>query len=235
MVTGTRPFARSRTSADVRTPPELTSPRSARRGQVQAACSVATRRPSRSRARYRESRGNRAGSRSRRSRGPHRRRAGSIPSSARPRSDIRAPISSAVPGTSTNSRIHDSRTFISTVGRPNCSEEAQVVFVEQANVIDVPLEDGDAFEAHAKREARHAVGVVADVLEHRRVHHAAAENLDPARALADGTSSALAADAADVHLGARLRIREEAGAEADVLTLAEERPGHREERALEIG
>src|SRR5918996_464083 len=67
------------------------------------------------------------------------------------------------------------------------------------------------------------------------MHHAAAKNLDPTGSLADRAAGTLASDAADIDLGARLGVRKEARAEADLLALTEQRLRHREQRALEMG
>ena len=64
-------------------------------------------------------------------------------------------------------------------------QEAQVVFVEQPDVLDTPLEQGHSFDAHAERKTGVSLRVVADRLEHGRVDHPAAENLEPAATLAD--------------------------------------------------
>ena len=78
-------------------------------------------------------------------------------------------------------------------------------------------------------------GVVADRLEHRGVHHAAAEDLDPAGLLAHRAAGAVALPAADVDFGARLGVREEARAEPQPRPLAEHLAREREQRALQIG
>ena len=72
-------------------------------------------------------------------------------------------------------------------------EEAQVVLVEQADVVDAVLQHRDALDAHAEREAGDLLRVVADRFEDRRMHHAAAEDLEPAGLLADAAARAAAA------------------------------------------
>src|SRR6476620_9162105 len=66
---------------------------------------------------------------------------------------------------------------------------------------------------------------------HVRIHHSRAEDLDPADALAERISRAVrelarppAAKAGDVHLDARLREREEPGAEPRLALGPEDRP-----------
>src|SRR5262249_43023031 len=68
-------------------------------------------------------------------------------------------------------------------------QEAQVVLVEQPDVLDAPFEERDALDAHAEGEAGVALRVVADGFEQRRMDHAAAEDLDPAGPLTHGTSA----------------------------------------------
>src|SRR2546426_475683 len=87
-------------------------------------------------------------------------------------------------------------------------QEAQIVLVEQADVVDSVFQHGDALDPEPEREPGVALGVVADLLEHRGVHHPRAAHLDEARALAAAAAVAAAEDAGDVVLGARLDERE---------------------------
>src|SRR5207253_9757559 len=78
-------------------------------------------------------------------------------------------------------------------------EEAQIVGVEEADILDAVLDHGDPLDAHAPGETRQARRVVAHPLEHARVDHAGTENLEPARAVADraarvGSVTAIARD-----------------------------------------
>ena len=71
-------------------------------------------------------------------------------------------------------------------------QEPQVVVVEQPQVGDAVLEEGDPLDAHPEREALDPLGVVAvrsHVAEHVRVDHPGAEDLDPAGALAKAGSA----------------------------------------------
>src|SRR5438270_1160405 len=71
-------------------------------------------------------------------------------------------------------------------------QEAHVVLEEQAQVGNAVLEHGDALDPHPEGEALDALGVVAlHVAEHVWVHHPRAQDLDPARALAQGTALAV--------------------------------------------
>src|SRR5919206_2791218 len=79
-------------------------------------------------------------------------------------------------------------------------EKAQVVFEEEADVVDAVLEHRDALDAHAEGPAGHLFGIVADVAQDLRVDHAGAENLEPARLLAYATALARAEEAQHVDL-----------------------------------
>src|SRR4051812_17490017 len=58
-------------------------------------------------------------------------------------------------------------------------QETSVVFVEKANVVDLVTDHGDGFDAEAEGPAAPDFGIVADVFENFRMHHAAAGNLHP--------------------------------------------------------
>src|SRR5947199_4044774 len=113
-------------------------------------------------------------------------------------------------------------------------QESQIVLVEQPDVLDLAAQDRDALDADAPREAGVLLGIVADRLEHGGVHHAAAQDLDPAASFAHRAAGAVARPAADVHFGARLGVREEAWPQPDARALAEHVAAEGEERALEI-
>src|SRR6185295_12236699 len=100
-------------------------------------------------------------------------------------------------------------------------EESQVVLVEQTDVLHAVAEDGDALDTDSPREAGVLFRVVADGLEHRRVHHAAAAKLDPAGLLAHRAARAVTLPAAEIDLGARLGVGEEARTEAHARFLGE--------------
>src|SRR5882724_9697657 len=63
--------------------------------------------------------------------------------------------------------------------RSELFQEPHVVFVKEADIVDAVTEHGDAFDAEAERPAGPHFGVVADVLEDLRMHHAAAGDLQP--------------------------------------------------------
>src|SRR3954470_8993970 len=111
-------------------------------------------------------------------------------------------------------------------------QEAQVVVVEQPDVRHPVLQRRDPLDPHAPGEALVALGVVAvlaHVLEHVRVDLAGAEQLDPTLALAERPAravpqeAAVAVEAVDVELDARLGEREEVRAQPDAPLLAEDR------------
>ena len=77
--------------------------------------------------------------------------------------------------------------------------------------------------------------VVSDGLEDRRVHHAAAAQLDPAGLLAHRTAGAVALPAAEIDFRARLRIREEARTETHAHVRREHLARERQQRAFQIG
>src|SRR4051812_32722734 len=87
-------------------------------------------------------------------------------------------------------------------------QEAQVVAVEETDVVDAVFHHGDALRAHAEGEALDALGIVARVAQHERMHHARAEELDRAAALADATARAATDVALDGHVEAGLHERE---------------------------
>ena len=78
-------------------------------------------------------------------------------------------------------------------GRLELAEEADVVFEVVAEVFDLPLEHGDALDAHTEGEAAVDFGIDAGGTEDVGVDHAAAENLEPAGTLADVAAFAVVA------------------------------------------
>src|SRR6266699_3253806 len=63
-------------------------------------------------------------------------------------------------------------------------QEAQIVLVEQADVVDPVLQHGDPLDTEPEGETGVTLRVVADLLEHRGVHHPRAAHLDEARSFA---------------------------------------------------
>src|SRR5204863_3635983 len=87
-------------------------------------------------------------------------------------------------------------------------EKSEIVLEEQADVVHLVAQNRDALDAHPPRESGVPLRVVANVLEHDRMDHSASADLEPAGSLAHRTTGAVALPAADVHLGARLGVRE---------------------------
>src|SRR5258705_3199524 len=124
----------------------------------------------------------------------------------------RSAACAAVSRRSTNSRTHPYGIFI---GSRELPEEPQVVLEEQPEIVDAVLQHRDPLDAHPERPAREFLGVIADILQDPRMHHPAAENLQPPPLLAQPATVAVADEAQHVHLGGGLREREERRPEAD--------------------
>src|SRR5690349_379922 len=99
-------------------------------------------------------------------------------------------------------------------GSRDLLEEAHVRVIQQADVRDAVARERDAGRSHAEGPARVPLGIETRGLEHLWMHHARAEDLDPARVLAHRAAGAVADAALDVHFGRGLREREEARTEA---------------------
>src|SRR5215510_10391125 len=87
-------------------------------------------------------------------------------------------------------------------------QPAHVGFEERAQVRHAVLEHGDAVDPQAPGEALVFVGIEPAILQHVRVHHAAAENFQPVFAFAEA-DLVLEAAALDVDFQRRLGEREE--------------------------
>src|SRR5690242_19952387 len=114
-------------------------------------------------------------------------------------------------------------------------QEAQVVAGEQPDVVDAIAQHGDPLDAQPEGEAAILVGIVANIAQHARINLAGAAHLEPAAVLADAAARAAADDAVYVELGAGLREREVAWAEADLAAGAEELAGEALQRATQMG
>src|SRR5512135_3799532 len=93
------------------------------------------------------------------------------------------------------------------------TEESQVVFEEEAYVLDAILEDRNPVDAHPPGKTGVAAVVDPGHPQHLRVNHPCPEDFDPACLLADATALAEAENAADVDFRARLHERKVPGAE----------------------
>src|SRR5690606_8018750 len=150
-------------------------------------------------------------------------------STSRPMPVRPAASSSRDASTVTCSRSQLSGNLIAALpGSGELPQEAAVVFEEAAQVVDAVAQHGQAFNAQAEGEAGVALGVDADVAQHVRMHHAAAQHLQPAGA-------AVGLLPGDVHLGRGLGEGEVAGAEAHLEIALEEGADELRQRALEVG
>src|SRR5262244_1574419 len=139
---------------------------------------------------------------------------------------------------STNSRSQRYETFRAVPSpRPDgeLREEAHVVLEEQTDVVNLVLENGHPLHAHAEGPARDLLGIVAHVAQDVGVHHAGAQNLDPASMLAEPAARAAALEAEHVHLRGRFREGEERGTEAYARARPEHLAGEVIQGPLEIG
>src|SRR5258708_3148725 len=109
------------------------------------------------------------------------------------------------------------------------TQETHVVLKKYLDVVNAVFQHGQAIDAHAERETADFFRVVVHEAVHSRVHHARAEKLDPARALALGTIYAAggraapsAENAGDIELHGRLGEGKIARAEASLYARAEE-------------
>ncbi len=89
-----------------------------------------------------------------------------------------------------------------------------MVLEEQAHVGDGVAQHGDALQAHSQRKTGPFFGIDAAVLEHHRMNHSAAQDLDPPGLLAQVASAPLAEHASDVDLRTGLDEREVAWTKA---------------------
>src|SRR3990172_4779731 len=136
---------------------------------------------------------------------------------------------SRVRSTYSESHLRGTRIVLSELG-----QEAQVVGVEEADVLDAVAEHGDALDPHAKGKTGVALRIVTDGLQYLRVDHAGAEDLDPAGAGAGAAALAAAEEAVDAELHAGVDEREVVAAERRPALRPEDAPGEVRQRALEV-
>src|SRR6266436_1068331 len=88
-------------------------------------------------------------------------------------------------------------------------QKPHVILIKQPDVVDAVADHGDALDAEAEGPAGPDFRIVADVVEHLRVHHAAAGDFQPflAHLAREGT--------AEINLEARLGVAEIMRAEAN--------------------
>src|SRR5690606_32964827 len=119
--------------------------------------------------------------------------------------------------------------------RLKLSQEANVVFREQAQVVDSIAQHRDAFNAHAERKTCELFRVDVAVPQHVGMYHTRATDFHPAGAFAYRTARTFADQAADIHFSTGLCKREERRAEANLRVLAEHFAGEVIQRLFEIG
>src|SRR3982751_4583934 len=78
-------------------------------------------------------------------------------------------------------------------------EESYVILRGQPEVVDPVFQLTDTFNTHTECEAGVFVGVDAEVLQHFRMDHAAAQDLNPSRMFTNVAAAASADTTVDVH------------------------------------
>src|SRR5689334_5847054 len=86
-------------------------------------------------------------------------------------------------------------------------QKPHIVPPEVTDVVDLVAQHELAFRTHAPGVARIDPRVVTAILQHVRVHHAAAEDLEPAGVLAYLAAGAAAYEAFHIHFGGWFRER----------------------------
>ena len=114
-------------------------------------------------------------------------------------------------------------------------QETDIVLEVEADVIGAVLEHGHTLNAEAESETAVFGAVDAAVFQHVGIHHAAAENLDPAGVLAEIAACAAADVAGDVHFCGWFREREVRGTQTNADLIAEHTLREVEQSLLHIG
>jgi len=114
-------------------------------------------------------------------------------------------------------------------------QESDIILGIQAQVIDAVFELANPFNPHPEGKAGILVGVDAEVFQHFRMYHTAAEDLYPTGMFAYAAAAAAADPAVDIHLGAGFREGEIGGAETDFDILPEHLLYKEIERLFQIG
>src|SRR3989442_12709156 len=94
------------------------------------------------------------------------------------------------------------------------AQEAHVVLEEELDIADAVFPHGETLDAHAEGEAGKLLGVVVHEAIDGWVHHAGAEQLNPAGELADAAAAAAAHVAASVYFSRGFGEREVPGPQA---------------------
>ena len=99
-------------------------------------------------------------------------------------------------------------------------KEAQVVFEEQAQVVDTKTAHDDSFQTHAKSKAAVFLWIHITNFQNFGVNHATTQKLDPSLAFTQPATFAMAGKALDVQFCAGLGEGEVMGAETNHRILA---------------
>ena len=113
-------------------------------------------------------------------------------------------------------------------------QESNVVLIEQTDIVDLETAHNHTLQTDAEGVAGVFIRVDAAHLKHLGVNHAAAEDLDPALALAERAAFTVAAVALDIHLRRRLGEREVMRTETNDRVLAVQLFGEQLEDTLEV-
>ena len=114
-------------------------------------------------------------------------------------------------------------------------KESNVVLTEHAQVLHHVLQVGDAL--HAKAEGITAIDLAVDAagFKHSGIYHAAAQNLDPTRVLAETAALTAAQHARYIHFGAGFGEREVAGTQANLGISTEQFLSKVQEHLFQVG
>ena len=113
-------------------------------------------------------------------------------------------------------------------------QESNVVLIEQTDIVDLEAAHNHTLQTDAEGVAGVFIRVDAAHLKHLGVNHAAAEDLDPALALAERAAFTVAAVALDIHLRRRLGEREVMRTETNNRVLAVQLLCEQLENALQV-
>src|SRR5713226_1551225 len=123
---------------------------------------------------------------------------------------------------------------------PKLLQEPHIALEEKLNIIHAVLQNRNPFHAHAEGKSRNFCRIVIYKPIHIRIDHAAAQQFNPTAGLAVAARSAvahalaIAENATDLHVGARLGKRKERRIEARLHARSEQRFHGVVERALQI-
>ena len=92
-------------------------------------------------------------------------------------------------------------------------QETDVVFVQQSHVVNLIFQKCDTLQTYAESKAGVLFGIDAAHFKYMGMNHTAAEDLNPAAALAETAAGSAAFEAGHIHLGAGLREGEVMGTE----------------------